>query len=165
VRNEASTIAATIAESRSEVAVLIKVWMDHPDYRMRYSAIDAAYRVGHEDNAALFELAVHRHANDDQAWVRGIVADYLAEWVVSGGKEGYTRRLKPFKNEVISLLHDCDMWARESMVYLVRQLRKEGVDVFTSLGEPIGGLLGRVAGWETLERPELQSALDALKRA
>ncbi len=164
VRAGASTIAEAIAGGHPEVALLIARWIDHPDYRVRYSAIETAYRIRHQDDTGLFERAVHGHASDEQAWVRGIVADCLAEWVVREGKRDHAQRLERFKVEVKQLLHDTDMWPLESMVYVVRQLREEGVNVLASLSEPVGGLLAHVPGWDTLERSRLQPALDALLR-
>lgn len=105
-----------------------------------------------------------RRADDEQAWVRGIVADCLAEWVVRESDQGHAQRLERFKPEVMRLLHDSDMWPLESMLHLVRRLRDRDVDVLALLGTPIGGLLGRVPRWDTLDRSELQPALDALLR-
>jgi hypothetical protein len=163
VRAGASTVAATVVSGRPEAEQLIADWIDHADYRVRYAAIEAAYRIRHR-NAALFEEAVRRRAGDKEAWVRGITADCLAEWIVREGEQGHAERLERFKPEVIQLLHDPDMWPLESMQYVVRRLRDEGVDVLAMPGTRIGGLLGQVPQWDTLERSRLQPALDNLRR-
>jgi hypothetical protein len=163
VRADASAVAATVASSRPETVRLIADWIDHSDYRVRYAAIEAAYRMRYRDNGALFEQAVRRRAGDEQSWVRGIAADCLAEWIGEGEQE-HAERLERLRPQVIRFLHDSDMWPLESMVAMIRQLREEGVPVLDILGAPIGGLLGRIPEWYTLERAELQPKLDALLR-
>jgi hypothetical protein len=164
VRGGASALPAAVAGSRPEATKLVAGWVDHPDYRVRYTAVEAAYRLRHHDNAALFEQAVRRRAVDEEAWVRGIVADCLVEWIVREGDHADTECLERFKHEVATLIHDADMWPLESMAYMVRSLRNEGVDVLARIDKPVGGLLGRVPGWERLDRPELQPALNSLLR-
>jgi hypothetical protein len=162
VRAGISSVAASIAGGRPEIAQRIAGWIEHPNYRVRYSAIEAAYRMRHQDDAALFETAVRRHAGDEQAWIRGIVADCLSEWITRDGTRWPTERLARFAPEMTRLLHDTDMWPLEAMAFLARRLREEGVGLLTILATPIGGLLGRVPGWEKLERPALQTALNTI---
>lgn len=159
-----SSVAAAIAGGRPEIVRRIAEWIDHPDYRVRYAAIEAAYRMRHRDDSALFAGAVRRHSSDGQAWVRGIVADCLAEWITRDGTRRQSERLDQFAFEVTSLLHDSDMWPLEAMAFLARRLRQEGVDLMARLGAPPGGLLSRVPGWEALDRSALQAALDKVVR-
>jgi hypothetical protein len=73
-------------------------------------------------------------------------------------------RLRRLKQEIIALLHDTDLWPLEAMQSAVRGLRDHGMDVLSLLGTRVSGLLGRGPQWDTLGRPELEPALDALVR-
>jgi hypothetical protein len=84
--------------------------------------------------------------------------------IIREGDHAHAERFERFKHEVATLVHEADMWPLESMAYLVLSLRDEGVDVLARIDIPVGGLLGRVPGWERLDRPELQPALNSLLR-
>jgi hypothetical protein len=79
-------------------------------YRVRYTAIEAVYHLRYRNQAALLEQAVRRRAGDEQAWVRGIVADCLAERILREGEQDDAERLQQFKPEVVKLLNDNDVW-------------------------------------------------------
>lgn len=165
VRAGASKVAASVAGGRPEVEQLISQWLDHADYRVRYAAVEAAYHLRYRNQAALFEHAVRRRAGDEQSWVRGIVADCLAEWILREGEQDYAERVQRFKSEAVELLNYNDVWPLEAMQLVVRRLREHDIDVMALLGKPIGGLLGQIPQWDTLDRAELEPALDALLRS
>ncbi len=160
VREAVGVLVAEVAGARPEVEGLVRLAMRHGDPRVRYASIDAAYAMRGSDGGALLRESFHALGNDAHPWVRGLVGEYLHEWVWWASGDERRRLGEEFRAVLLAELADEDMWTLDVVRYAIVALRD--VDpAWAGVRPPPGSLLAGVADWDALGVESFYAQLDA----
>lgn len=169
VREAVATWLARAAASDVFFLGLVDGALEHPDWKVRYGGVEAAWSYRTVDGGSRFLRAVSRCHADPCARVRGLCAENTANWVILSASIPEKRmRARQCGDYIRRWLGDTDIWPLENMYLLFQHLVNgagPGERSLKSLASEMAeGVESRLLGpgnwWEEADRGRFLSRLE-----
>ena len=163
VREAAASMLVSVRSLAPHIPGLIQKYMNHQDWRLRYSAVNLAYLWRGEDNSSSFMRVIRACHNDIQPWVRGVCSHTLRHWLRMDTGEPLEARLQSMSEVIAVLLGTEDIWVMEDIRELFKYLSKK-IDPYTLVGPGQQEQLREVLDWGEMEEGKFHEYVDQRKR-
>jgi hypothetical protein len=144
---------------------IVSALFDHKNWRVRFSANEAAFAVRHLDKRTqedVFYASVRRFYKDENCKIRGLCAENLFSHILNSGSNP-RKLLKAFEDQILYWLNDEDCWVLEHVYRLFNRLDQKTVDDL--LPAQVSPLLEGEPQWYRMEREAFLLHIEERKEA